>query len=141
VSRDQAVDGLDRALGVRRRCRACATPLPSSAGSTEKRDRAARGARGGGGDDETVAAGERGELGLTFGERFEEQKTRCREMPARPQRPRPVGGADVDPRADGNAPGGGAGEQAVHLEGTVAAREVEAEGMEQAVGGVTQAGT
>ncbi len=96
--------------------------------------------QGGGRDYKGVAAGEGGEGRLAFGERFEEQEARGRKVFFRAKRPRAVGGADVDPRADVDAAGGGAGEQAVHFEGAVAAREVETERVEQAVGGVPHAG-
>ena len=86
--------------------------------------------QGGGRDHKGVAAGEGGEGRLAFGERFEEQEARGRKVFFRAKRPRAVGGADVDPRADLDAAGGGAGEQAVHFEGAVAAREVETERVE-----------
>ncbi len=96
--------------------------------------------QGRGRDHKGVAAGEGGEVRLAFGERFEEQEARGREVFFRAERPRAVGGADVDPRPDLDAAGGGAGEQAVHFEGAVAAREVETERVEQAVGGVPHTG-
>lgn len=95
---------------------------------------------GGGSDMEAVETGERGELGLAFGERFEEEEARGGEVPVGAERPGAVGGADIDPRADVDAAGGGAGEQAVHVEGTFTAREVNAERREEAVGGVAHAG-
>ena len=92
-------------------------------------------AAGGGGDGiEAVAAFQRPERGLMFSERLEKEELRLREMAARAARPDAVGGADVDPGADVGAAGGGAGKQAVHLEGALAAQEVQTEGIQDAVG-------